>query len=199
MSRGVAVIKYAEDILYFSFDGNVYGEYNPETDEYEGDEYNQFESEDNWESFKTELTDILIGLFPSLERPCRPKWDGECHIILENRLALFALAEYCGCVSLSIAARGDSDYYYSDSIPLAKRWIASIFNKLRKNLNHLPYAVRIVKICTASNGESFFEKAVQMEDKKTMRTKELDLTVRKFFSRLINGKMPKRKELCTKL
>jgi len=38
-----------------------------------------------------------------------------------------------------------------------------------------------------------------MEDKKTMRTKELDPAVRKFFSRLINGKMPKRKELCTKL
>ncbi len=159
MSRGVATIRYAEDILFFYFDGNVFGEYNPETDEYEGNQFNEFESNDNWNSFKTELMDTLIKLFPSLEEPDRPKRDGECEIILENRLALFALAEYCGCVSLSIAARGDSEDGYGDNIPLAKRWIASIFDKLRKELNALPYAVRIIKICTASNGESFFEKA----------------------------------------
>jgi hypothetical protein len=160
MSRGVATIRYAEDILYFHFGGNVFGDYNPETDEYEGKEYNEDESSDNWDYFKTELIDKLTNLFPSLASLDRPKYDGECQIILENRLAYFALAEYCGCVSLSMAIRGNFDDSYGEYIPLAGRWIASIHDKLRKELNDLPYATRIVKICTASNGESFYEKAM---------------------------------------
>lgn len=160
MSRSVATIKYMEDVLFFHFDGNVYGDYNPETGEYEGTEYNEDESRDNWDYFKEELTNKLTSLFPSLAAPDRHKYDGECHIILENRLAYFAIAEYCGCVSLSIAIRGNFDEYYADFIPLSGRWIASISKKLRANLNNLPYATRIVKIATASNGESFYEKAV---------------------------------------
>jgi hypothetical protein len=55
---------------------------------------------------------------------------------------------------------GDSDDQYADSIPLAERRIASIHGKLRQELHDLSYGVRIVKICTASNGESFYERAV---------------------------------------
>lgn len=160
MGRGVATIRYMEDVLYFHFDGNIYGYYNPETDEYEGTEYNMDESNDNWDYFKTELIDKLTAIFPSLTRPDRPKYDGECQIILENRLAYFALAEYCNCVSLSIAIRDNFYDGNGDNIPLAGRWIASIHDKLRKELNELPYVTRIVKICTASNGESFYERAI---------------------------------------
>lgn len=160
MGRGVDSLRYSLDVLYFDFTGDVYGEYNPESGLYHGDAYNQAESSENWDEAKANLINRLQELFPSLQPPCRNKWQGECQIALENELVYVAIAEYCGCVSLSIAARGETEWEYDASIPLAERWTASVYKRLRRNLRGLLFLDLMCKVGTFSNGESVFEKCV---------------------------------------
>ena len=66
MARSVNYQSDAVLIKYTHFEP-VYGEFNPETGDYEGDNFNEFETQEAFGNFVCGLVDALKQRFPSLE------------------------------------------------------------------------------------------------------------------------------------
>ena len=81
---------------------------NPEPDEHD------------WDNFIECLQDRLGTRYPSLVEA--DEWpERECHTIMENQHAIFAVSEYCGLVSVSMRAKED-DYGYDEHVGLHQSW-----------------------------------------------------------------------------
>lgn len=170
MSRSVAEQRYAELVKYTHFD-YVYGYYNPETDQYEGDEYNDEATRDEVDCLIENLKWSLKKAFPSFtevpenrdrqNRDEREMWqraDDECFPILANGNCVVYLAEYCGLVSISFVPAGEiiEECWYHGYNPLGlqKHWI----HAAEKRINTAIESVCDRLICQGhfSNGEAVF-------------------------------------------
>lgn len=115
-------------------------------DEVEGDF-----TQEAWDDFKEDLTNILTDKFPSLKH-CK-HWEGnEVLFFLENGLCKIALSEYCGLVSVSLVPQ-DGDYTNEN---LANAYCKKIKHSFHKVINE-GYSNSLIKLGTFSNGEGVYE------------------------------------------
>ena len=126
MGRSVYVPSRAEVVAYASFDGD----------------------QDDWFDQIEYFVDELERAFPSVSADSG--WMGrEGKVVASNRFARIVVAEYCGCVSLSIVPEG----YDALSEAWARR-VGPRFNKIVESV----FGSRFNKVGTFSNGEAVFER-----------------------------------------
>ena len=131
MGRSVSYATGSTSVCYRTF--------KPETPE---------DSQFEWEYFEDWLRETAAAAWPSLE-PCDNTWLGrEDHAILENAHAYIGVSEYCGLVSIWLAPKDNSEHP-----ELSEHWCNQISAKFEKLFGEYR------KIATASNGESFYERA----------------------------------------
>ena len=105
-----------------------------------------------WRDFVDELRTGLKRIAPSLEDSDR--WLGkEDYVLLENGHASIGLSEYMGLVAVWCVPKENEDGLHS---PLAEHWCDSIETKVERLLDTI--ATRLVRVATASNGETFYQK-----------------------------------------
>ena len=170
MSRSVETLREAADTVFLNWQGNVYGIYNPETGEYDGEDFNEFETGDNWDCWKEELfREALCARFPTLKyrrdwRDCET-WarnlpGRETVTVAHNDQIAVTVSEYCGCIAISIIPRYRLDYTRYDTRGLQVRNAYYIGRALRDMIDSAPgYVTRIRPIARASNGEVFYQAA----------------------------------------
>ena len=170
MSRSVETLREAAGVIFLNWEGNVFGSYNPDTGEYDGEDFNEFETQDNWDCWKEELfSEALRARFPSL-RYCKDWRDCETWArnlpgretitVAHNDQVAVTISEYCGCIALSVIPRYRLDYRYHDTRGLQVRNAYYICRALRELIDALPgYVTRIRPIARASNGEVFYRAA----------------------------------------
>ena len=170
MSQSVETLREAAGIIFLNWKGDVFGSYNPDTGEYDGDEFNEFETRDSWDRWKEELfREELHAKFPSL-RYCKDWRDCETWArnlpgretvtVAHNDQVAVTISEYCGCIAISIIPRYRLDYTRYDTRGLQVRNAYYVGRALLELIDALPgYVTRIRPICRASNGEVFFKAA----------------------------------------
>lgn len=170
MSRSVETLREAADVIYLHWQGDVFGEYDPETDTYTGDAFDEFATQDNWDCWMEELfNDALCGRFPSLKyyanwRNCEA-WarnlpGRETVTVAHNDQIAVTVSEYCGCIAISIIPRYRLDYTRHDTRGLQVRNAYHVGKALRDIIDTAPgYVTRIRPICRAGNGEVFYQAA----------------------------------------
>lgn len=120
--------------------------------------YRQFDDSSayEFEALLEWIKDTAQELWPSFEEA--DSWiDRECHVIAQNAHSVIAVAEYCGMVSINLAARYDRDGYWADpseTAVLGAHWRKQIADRFKKTFGEYS------KIGTFSNGESFYTKGV---------------------------------------
>ena len=168
MARSVNYQSDAVLIKYTHFEP-VYGEFNPETGEYEGDNLNEFETQDSFDCLVCDIVAALKHRFPSLEdvppfRECSGTdallWslsDRECTPVLRNGNCAVFLAEYCGLISLSFCRI--SDFYDGDgrTSGLNERWIRKAESGIDSAIDSV--AERLICCGRFSNGEALYSRA----------------------------------------
>ena len=170
MSRSVETLREAADVIFLSWQGDVFGIYNPETGEYDGEDFNEFDTRVNWDDWKEELfSEALRARFPSL-RYCKDWRDCETWarnmpgretitVAYNDQLAV-TVSEYCGCVAISTIPRYRLDYTRYDTRGPQVRNAYYIGRALMELIDALPgYVTRIRPIARASNGEVFYQAA----------------------------------------
>ena len=170
MSRSVETLSEAAGTIFLNWQGNIYGIYNAETGEYDGEDFNEFETQDNWDCWKEELfSEALRARFPTLkyrrdQRDCEA-WarnlpGRETVTVAHNEQVAVTISEYCGCIAISIIPRYRLDYRYDDTRGLQVRNAYYIGRALRDMIDSAPgYVTRIRPIARASNGEVFYQAA----------------------------------------
>lgn len=99
-----------------------------------------------WEALTDDLENRICELFPSFD--LHKGWAGrEDRILARNSFVNFGVSEYCGCVSIWMALRGDLEDRLA---PLAEAWANKVDKKFLAEFGTMR------KIGTASNGETFF-------------------------------------------
>lgn len=187
MGRGVDQLSYATGVTYFDVSGQGYetgwgvwscpecedNDYTGSEDDSgfcnsngckevameftENTEYDQDRGREEWDDFKTNIVEALQAKYPSLEKASG--WDGETSIILENTFCEIGIAEYCGCASLSIRPKESDGYSDDNVISLAGAWTEKAWTGMLKAIDkEMPWANRLRKLGTFSNGESVFER-----------------------------------------
>ena len=168
MSRTVSYQSGAE-LVKFTYVEAVYGEYNPETGEYEGEEYNELATQDEAENLVENITYALAGAIPSfrkvpargLDRRLDCLWtaaDRECWPILWNGSAAVYLSEYCGLYSISVVPADEvGSYFYGDRLGIQKHWIRSVEKRIDAAIESV--AERLVCLGHFSNGEGVYAPA----------------------------------------
>ena len=154
---GAALVKYT----YYR---TIYGEYNPETDSYEGDDYNEPATQDEAESLFEGLAWSLREALPSFEEvpsrqqasrwdPCWSAANRECWPILRNGSAVVYLSEYCGLVSVSVVP---ADEIEGDGprLGIQLHWIRSVEKRIDDAIERV--GERLVCCGHFSNGEGVF-------------------------------------------
>lgn len=108
---------------------------------------------DSWDWLVDDIRETLRGKFPSFQNA--DHWpEHESHCIAENSHCQIVISEYCGLVSLGVVPTGTWEAYYKPPSAFSAAWAAkNVVPFLRKTWGELR------KIGTASNGESFFERA----------------------------------------
>jgi hypothetical protein len=107
-----------------------------------------------WDDVVSEFKATMCEAFPSLNE-CSA-WGGrEDHIILRNRLAEFAISEYCGLVAIS--ARPTQSDYSGNTEALKSKWLRQAGTKTRKAVRDC-FGGTLALIGRASNGEAFFNR-----------------------------------------
>lgn len=118
-------------------------------------EYLHIEIEESWEfrEFLDDVREVVQERYPSFRH--EDKWlDNEDHAILRNDHALVGVSEYCGLVCVWAVVRRDID-----TPELAQHWLESIVGNFHKHLAKRYGSALLRRIATASNGESFYERA----------------------------------------
>lgn len=171
MSRSVNYQSGAEYVKYFAVDP-VYGVYNPESGEYEGEEYNEEESAWELENTLENITYAIRQELPSFSKTPRPQnsncyyadrrlWaacDRECWPILDNGSAVVIASEYCGLVSLSFVPReGMEDYDGAPKEGIQRHYLRQIEERIDRIISD--YANRLVCCGRFSNGEAVYASA----------------------------------------
>lgn len=170
MGRSVNYQSGAELVKYFSVEP-VYGFYNPETGEYEGEEFNPEETQWNFDNDVENVKYALMKAIPSLrevpnyqqsdykERALHQSADRECFPILYNGNAVVVLSEYCGIASVSVVPlelmRGD--YYGPRKESLERHWIRQAEARINAALDSV--VDHFVCCGRFSNGVAIYEKA----------------------------------------
>lgn len=171
MARSVNYQSDAILVKFMHFEP-VYGEFNLETGEYEGDNFNEFATQDSFDCLVCGLVDALKQRFPSLEdvppfRECSGTdallWslsDRECTPILRNGNCAVFLAEYCGLISLSFCRI--SDFYDGDwrTSGLNEHWIRSAENGINEAIDSV--TERLICCGRFSNGEALYSRAANL-------------------------------------
>ena len=169
MARGVAYQSGAVLVKYAHVPA-VYGEYDEETGEYIGNDYNVFESQI---LFEDTIANIIAGLqaeFPSMERVYswrdagytidRYLWSGadsECSPLLKNGNCAVFISEYCGIMSLSFCPVSDFDPDDTGSRRgIQTHWIETAEEKINRCISAA--ADRLSLDGRFSNGEQIFSK-----------------------------------------
>lgn len=134
MGRSVSVPSGAKSVVYL---------------QYEGEE--SFE----WNDFRDDIACVLQRRFPSLE-DCKGWLDREERIFLENRHANVVIAEYCGCVSVSLVPK-ESEYY--EPTPLAVAWCEQVANSFEATIQKAFPETALRRLGHMSNGCSVYELA----------------------------------------
>ena len=162
MSRSVSYQSGAE-LVKFTHIEPVYGEYNPETGEYEGEEYNELATQDEAENLIENITWALSTGFPSFEKVPRQDraWaraDRECWPVLQNGNCVVYLSEYCGLISISfVPADEGGDYCYGDRLGIQRDWIQTVEKKIDAAIESV--AERLICCGHFSNGEGVYAPA----------------------------------------
>ena len=168
MSRSVNYQPGAE-LVKFTHIEPVYGEYNPDSGEYEGEEYNELATQDEAECLLGNITRALAEAIPSfrqvpargLDRSLDCLWtatDRECWPILWNGSAAVYLSEYCGLVSISIVPADEvGDYCYGDRLGIQRHWIQTVEKKIDAAIESV--AERLICCGHFSNGEGVYAPA----------------------------------------
>jgi hypothetical protein len=132
--------------------GSVYIEYSAIESSEDGEQ-----DRDDFDWYVEDFQSQLIEAFPSVSK-CDIWLGREDHCIASNQFANFGISEYCGLVSIWCVPV-EVDYYQSAGLEaLRDNWIAQIGNKFSKIARN-SFGTAIVKVGTASNGESFFKNA----------------------------------------
>ena len=106
-----------------------------------------------WDDTIDNLRSIIREAYPSFEDADR--WhDREERIVLNNWHAVIVVAEYCGCVSVSIVPDESDDWDGFDGLRAA--WCEQVGDRWADLLNRAFGGM--VKIGTFSNGESVYQK-----------------------------------------
>ena len=141
MSRSVSYASGAEVVIY-SYVDDVYDD---------EDVYDDFLSQLAFDDAVENLVYNSINAFPSLSR-C-DEWLGrEDHAILQNNLVYIGISSYMNLVSVWVVPKEDE--YYALAVNFAKQ----IENRLN-NIVADSFGVRLNKVGSFSNGESFYSKA----------------------------------------
>lgn len=116
-------------------------------------EYESDRMQDDFNFLVDWIRETAKSAWPSMQ-DC-DEWLGrEDHAILSNDLAYIGVSEYCGLVSIWLVDRADRYDGYGDSIhTLCAPWCSQITPRFYELFGEYR------KIGTASNGESFYEKA----------------------------------------
>lgn len=121
-------------------------------------DYDQDQGQMDWDDFKDNIIATLQKRYPSLETATG--WDDETSIILENTFCEIGIAEYCGCASLSIRVKDVDGYYDRDTSGLAAHWVDVAWTGMIAALDkEMPWANRLNRLGTFSNGESVYQLA----------------------------------------
>jgi hypothetical protein len=157
MGRGVATLSNYSDVTYLAYEGGSVPVLDDEGNETDEVEFDQLQSEMDWEDFEYEVVRILQKYMPSMEKPYKPRWDGnEVRIILENSLAEIGLSCYYSVVSLAIRPHEDAEY---SKRGIQEKWISQVWPKVDKALaDSFPNSV-LNRLGTMSNGESVYARA----------------------------------------
>lgn len=170
MGRSVNYQSGAEIVKYFHVEP-VYGFYNPETDEYEGEEFNPEETQWAFESDVENVKYALMKAIPSfnevpdynqsdyMERAIHHNADRECWPLLYNGNAVVVLSEYCGLVSVSVVPLENmrGDYYGPSKESLERHWINQVEPRVNTALDSV--VERLICCGRFSNGEAVYQKA----------------------------------------
>lgn len=170
MGRSVNYQSGAEYVKYFNVDP-VFGHYNPETDEYEGDEFNeeeaswQFETRIDWIS--AELLRAFKSFYPVPQinkcgcygdRRLHAAADPECWPVMANSSAAVYLSEYCGLVSVSFVPREYLEDNWGASMEgIQRHWLRQIEKKVNTIMENS--VGRLVCCGRFSNGEAVYADA----------------------------------------
>lgn len=174
MSRSVAEQHGAELVKYTHSD-YVYGTYNPETDEYEGDEYDEFETQENFDCLVDNLKAALIEALPSFrEVPERREdrnyddraiWhaaDHECFPILQNGNCVVFLSSYMELVSISFVPRYNVVDGYYETEAIQRHWINQVESKINATIESV--CERLICCGRFSNGEAVFSRVTRKSE-----------------------------------
>ena len=170
MSRSVETLSEAAGIIFLNWQGNVFGIFNPDTGDYDGEDFNEFETRDNWDCWKEELfREALRARFPTMkyrrdQRDCdawaRNLPGRETITVAHNDQVAVTVSEYCGCIAVSVIPRYRLDYCYHDTRGLQVRNAYYIGRALMELIDALPgYVTRIQPVVRASKGEVVYQAA----------------------------------------
>lgn len=135
MGRSVSVPSGATAVAYLTYQG---------------------EDEFDWQDFRDDIATILAARFPSLEG-CKDWLGNEERIFLENCHANVVIAEYCGCVSVSLVPKY-SDDHYSESM-LHKAWCHQVAKNFEAAIQKAFPETALKRLGHMNNGCSIYELA----------------------------------------
>lgn len=110
-----------------------------------------------WEDFVDSVQFTVSRRYPSFETA--DHWvDDEEKAILENEHAIVVLAEYCGCVSVSLVPKDQGDGLWGDHAASAEAWCRQVADNWRQALQEAFPERAMVRIGGMSNGVSVYRK-----------------------------------------
>lgn len=143
MGRSVSVPSGAEAVVYLQY-------------ECEAEDDDQDAQQWAWQDYRECIAETLKKQFPSLVG-CKGWLGNEERIFLENRHANVVIAEYCGCVSVSLVPKY-SDDHYSESM-LHKAWCRQVAKGFEAVLEKGFPDTALKRLGHMSNGCSVYELA----------------------------------------
>jgi hypothetical protein len=140
MGRSVSFANGSEVIIYSHIE-DIYDD---------DDNFDEYATQDNFDSAVEYLKETTIEAFPSLSE-CNVWLGNEDHAILENQLVYIGLSEYCGLISVWVVPKDDELYAFG--VAFAQK-IKSKLNNIVKNA----FGIQLKQVGRFSNGEALFER-----------------------------------------
>ena len=113
----------------------------------------------HWDSFLDSLSEAIQDRYKSFERESN-QWEGrEGRVILSNGHARIVVAEYCGCVSVSLLPNECPSGYYTEQDGLHRGWCERVGSNFVDLIRRTYPVSCILPLGTMSNGVTVYQRA----------------------------------------